>query len=409
MRNILVLSLIAAGSLCAADLETITQQLSRQREMTAQLQRRLDALEAKQADARKQALEAKIANAGNTSAAFSQNGFLPDIALILNMSAVARDVNNSAWADQSVPGFYAPGDAELPFNANRGLNLNYAEVAMHSAVDPYFDAFAIFHLHPDGFEIEEAYVTTRALPWNLRVKAGKFRSDFGRINAKHQHAWAFDTQPLVYKAMFGPDGIGDPGIQLQWIVPTQSYLMAGIEAMQGTNDRSFGYGESNALYIGYLKSSFDLGDTAVLAGISGAVGTNVTDHTTTVYGADLTTRTFLGAYSALTWQSEILQRRYGDGDDTATQSGLYTQLLYQINRSYTAGVRYDTIFENSDGNPADLDRYTVMAEYKPFPMSRLWLQYDYDRSKMIGGERKNVNEVIFSLNIAAGAHGAHAF
>jgi hypothetical protein len=48
-------------------------------------------------------------------------------------------------------------------------------------------------------------------------------------------------------------------------------------------------------------------------------------------------------------------------------------------------------------------------DYKPFPMSRLRLSYTYDRSKVISGERKDVNEVMLSLNIAAGAHGAHDY
>jgi hypothetical protein len=50
-----------------------------------------------------------------------------------------------------------------------------------------------------------------------------------------------------------------------------------------------------------------------------------------------------------------------------------------------------------------------MIEYKPFPMSRLRLSYTYDRTKVIDNERKNVNEVMLSLNIAAGAHGAHDY
>ena len=42
-------------------------------------------------------------------------------------------------------------------------------------------------------------------------------------------------------------------------------------------------------------------------------------------------------------------------------------------------------------------------------MSRLRLSYTYDKSKIIAGERKDVSEVMLSLNIAAGAHGAHDY
>ena len=171
-----------------------------------------------------------------TAQTFDQKSFLPDIALILDGSAVGRNIDNSTYETQYIPGFSsydANEETEFPFNKNRGFNFNYAELSLHSTVGPYFDADAIFHLHPDAFEIEEAYITSRALPYTLRAKVGKFRSEFGRINAIHQHAWKFTSQPLVYEALLGSEGINDAGGQLQWILPTDTYIMAGFEAMQG--------------------------------------------------------------------------------------------------------------------------------------------------------------------------------
>jgi hypothetical protein len=367
-----------------------------------------------------QTLQTENAKSVNTSASFSQNAYLPDIAFILNMSAVGRNVNNSDYATLNIPGFIDNGnteEAEQPFNKDRGLNFNYGELALSSTVDPYFDAFAILHLHPDGLEIEEAFVRTRALSYGLRVKAGKFKSDFGRINAKHQHSWHFDSQPIIYKALFGPDSISDAGVQLQWVAPTDTYLMAGVEAMQGSNEDSFGDTERNNLYVGYLKSSVDVGDDlSILGGVSLAHGKNVTTNATNVYGVDLTLRDQLGSYSALSWQSEYLERHYDQGAQTNKQAGLYSELIYQYNNNYSGGVRYDAITKNDTDLSAyngidtdNLDRYTAMLEYKPFPMSRLRLSYTYDRTKVIAGERKNINEVMLSLNIAAGAHGAHDY
>ena len=124
----------------------------------------------------------------------------------------------------------------------------------------------------------------------------------------------------------------------------------------------------------------------------------------------------LGSYSALIWQSEFLQRNMNIGTRTDVQAGFYSELVYQYNNNYTGGVRYDAITKNdtdlSDYNGIDtdrLDKYSAMIEYKPFPMSRLRLSYSYDRTKIIAGERKDINEVMLSLNIAAGAHGAHNY
>ncbi len=352
---------------------------------------------------------------GSSSATFDQKSFLPDIALILDGSAVGRNVDNSTYETYYTPGFssYDPNEEkEIPFNKNRGFNFNYAELALFSTVGPYFDATAIFHLHPDEFEIEEAYITSRSLPYGLRAKAGKFRSEFGRINSIHQHAWHFTQQPLVFESLLGSEGINDAGAQLQWVLPTDTYVMAGVEALQGNNDVSFGDIEKNNLYIGYLKSSIDLSDTTtLLAGASVLHGKNIDAKSTNIYGVDLTIKSVLDSYSSLMWQTELLYRDQSLQSANEKQAGYYTQLIYQYNQNWSVGARYDSIFKNLDTEPDDLDRYTAMLEYKPFEFSKFRLQYVYDQSKVFGidDQRQDISEILLGFTIEAGAHGAHAF
>jgi len=226
MKKRIELSLLVASSLFAdAQMDAIKEQLQQQQEATKKLESKLNTIEQ---------------NKKNYSASFSQNAYLPDMALILNMSALSRNVENSDYADAAMPGFIDSGDMHLPFNKERGFNLNYAEVVMHSEIESYFEAFALFHLHPDVFEIGEAYVKTTSMPYGLEMKAGKFKSNFGYINAKHHDTWDFDTQAIIYKSLFGPEGMSDPGIQVQWTVPGNTYAMCGLEAIQGSNERSFG-------------------------------------------------------------------------------------------------------------------------------------------------------------------------
>jgi len=414
MKKKILLSFFVASSLFAdAELDAIKEQLKQQKIITQRLEAKLSMLEKKQA---KQQVKIETKKSVNTSASFSQNAYLPDIALILNMSALSRNISNNDYPNVEIPGFINKGDIHLPFNKDKGFNLNYAEVAMHSVVDPYFEAFANFHLHPDEFEIGEAYIQTTSLPYSLRLRAGKFKSHFGRINSKHQHSWHFDSQPIIYKALFGPDGISDPGVQLQWMAPTDTYLMFGAEAMQGTNERSFGESDKNNLYIGYIKSSVDVGDNlSILGGVSIAHGKNKTHHKTDIYGVDLTLREQLGSYNALIWQSEFLQRNKDLGNKTDKQAGLYSELIYQYNNNYSFGVRYDDITKNDTDlsaygiDTSNLKRYTAMVEYKPFPMSRLRLSYSHDKTKVLDGKRKDIDKVMLSINIAAGAHGAHDY
>jgi len=409
IKKTIILSVVATVSLFArSELAELKAQLAEQIKTTQALQKRVEEIE-------KREEQTSEPVSTQTNETFDQKSFLPDIAFILDGSAVGRNIKNNVYETQYIPGFssYDPNEeTEIPFNKNRGFNFNYAELALHSTVGPYFDADAIFHLHPDEFEIEEAYITSRSMPYGLRAKVGKFRSEFGRINSIHQHAWKFTSKPLAYEALLGSEGINDAGLQLQWVLPTDTYMMVGLEAMQGNNDVSFGNAEKNNLYIGYLKSSVDLTDmTTLLGGLSVAHGKQDNGHTTDVYGLELTTKTALGSYSSLMWQSELLycDKKTDNGSDK--QAGFYTQFVYQYNQNWAAGIRYDSLFKNIDTQPDDLDRYTAMLEYKPFEFTKFRFQYTYDRSKAFGidDKRKNISEILLGFTIEAGAHGAHAF
>ena len=434
-KKLIILSLCASTMLSAqSELDELKSLLAQQMKTTQALQKRVVQLEKKQArqsritksqakkirEAKKQIAVAQTQQEEQptvqTAKTFDQKSFLPDIALILDGSMVSRNVDNSTYESYYIPGFSsydANEEAEIPFNKNRGFNLNYAELALHSTVGPWFDADAIFHLKADAFEIEEAYLTSRSMPYGLRAKVGKFRSNFGRINAKHQHSWHFTSQPLVFEGLLGTEGINDAGVQLQWVLPTEdTYVMAGFEALQGNNDISFGDTETNNLYIGYLKSSFDLSDdTTALAGASILHGKNNEGGNTDIYGVDFTLKTALEGYSTLMWQSELLYRNKETSTETLKQAGFYTQLIYQYDQNWAAGVRYDDLYKNLDAQPDDLDKYTAMLEYKPFEFTKFRLQYTYDRSKVFGinDERKNTSEILLGVTIEAGAHGAHAF
>ncbi len=346
----------------------------------------------------------KLKQALNKSNSFNQKSFIPDISLILSGSAVARDIDNDQYEGYGIDGFVESTD-EIPFNKNRGFNLNYAEFGMHSVVGPYFDADAIFHLSPNEFEIEEAYITSKKLPANLQLKAGSFKSGFGRINAIHQHAQHFSNQPLVYEAMLGVEGIKDAGVSLNWVAPTDTYIMAGAEALQGTNELSFGRSGSNNLYVGYLKTGFDLGDSnSILAGGSVAFG-KTENGDSKLYGGELTLKHTINSYSSLAWQSEYLYRNRED----IKQSGYYTQLIYDKDSNWEFGVRYDALNKNSVNQPNDLKKYSAIAQYKPFEFTKLRLQLNHDKSKSFEGIRKDENQLLLEFLVETGAHGAHAF
>ncbi len=84
----------------------------------------------------------------------------------------------------------------------RGFNARNVELAFDGAVDPYFEGFAniVFKLDNDNetqVEVEEAFMQTTSLPFNLQLKGGQFFAAFGRLNPTHPHTWDFADTPLA--------------------------------------------------------------------------------------------------------------------------------------------------------------------------------------------------------------------
>ncbi|RUR32104.1 TonB-dependent receptor, partial [Vreelandella andesensis] len=62
-----------------------------------------------------------------------------------------------------------------------GFNLGHSEVVVQGS-SHYLNGTAVVSLSEDDIELEEAYLSTRQLPADLTLKAGKFLSDVGYIN-----------------------------------------------------------------------------------------------------------------------------------------------------------------------------------------------------------------------------------
>ena len=400
---------------------------------------------------------------------FEQSKYIPDISLIMDASYVNRDIEDDEVGHLEVPGVvhgllgsHAHGEhAHATYNAENGFNLNYAELVLSSSVDPFFTMDGVFHFSPNGVAIEELYFTSTALGHGLRAKGGKFNSNFGYLNEQHHHSWSFNDMALVYESFLGMHGINETGLQLQWTAPTDTYLMLGAELLQGDNEKMFGnnsmhLSELNAansdiesedapsMFVAYAKTSFDIEDTTILAGLSYAQGSSRIDHTedeegphafsgdSKLYGADLVVKHYFDSYSSLTWQSEWLSRDM-DGkqynldettlavtsspDLTKTQSGYYTQLIYALDKTWKFGARYDNIYQNDvEANgidldkPKDLDKYSAMIEYNTSEFARFRLQYNQNNALYNeDGNQEKVKTIILQANISIGAHGAHSF
>src|SRR6266576_1787959 len=194
----------------------------------------------------------------------------------------------------------------------RGFNARNTELAFDGAVDPYFEGFAniVFKLDNDNeteVEVEEAFMQTTSLPFNLQLKAGQFFAAFGRLNPVHPHAWEFVDTPLVNGLFLGPDGLRGVGAQTSWTLPLPWYSQLIFASQNGSGSTGFSFrnpgddgmffdrvttdrearGLQDFVWIPRFENSFNLSDTqTVLAGVSGAFGSNETgaNSRTQIYG-----------------------------------------------------------------------------------------------------------------------------
>ncbi len=394
---------------------------------------------------------------------FDQAKFVPDIAFIMDVSAVARDMANEQYFSLETPGFRYPFSNAIGSygsNARRGLNFNYGELSLFSVVDPYFDVFAVIDLSPDGAGLEEAYFTTRKLPYGFKVKAGKFLASFGRINEQHEHYWDFANRPLIAEALFGADGLNEIGAQVTWVPSTPFFLTLGAQVLDGANEQSFGATgfrdpggsvsveaiQGPNLYTGFVRTSFDVDEASFLLGISDALGASRTDQgfssgtsgsavkaSTNIVGGDFTVKYLLDPIRYLSLQAEYMWRTMKGTEYDRTplnvitspaldknNSGLYAQLAYRLDQRWRMGARCDLLTQNDvtlggadQPLPSNLARYSLMVEYGPTEFSRLRLQLDRDLSRYDlaagGWTRQPYTQIILQANLTIGAHGAHSF
>ena len=467
MKKTLYLSLLASTMLLAAsdaELNVLKDQVAQQQITMNKLLEKIEKIEQKPTAIKQEKNTAERTPFKKKEKTFFQAAYMPDLSLIADMSYVSRDTRDDALPHLEVPGVAHglmgshghDGNTHAPYNAKRGFNMNYAELAMSKSVDPTLKLDGVFHFSEGAVEIEEMYFTTTALGNGLRIKGGKFNSNFGYLNEQHHHYWAFADMPLVYESFLGMHGINENGLQVQWTAPTQTYLMFGAEVLQGENEQMFGnatIGDAEdptagsetapSLFIGYAKASVDIDNTTILGGLSIASGSSRIDHSddeegphafagdSTLYGMDLVVKNYFDSYSSLTWQSELLYRdmkgtqyNFNSSGDVSSspalrkkQAGVYSQLVYAPNKTWKMGVRYDSIFKNdviANGNdqnkPTDLYSYSGMLEYSTSEFARFRLQYNHNSALYNeDGNKQNVNSLILQVNLAIGAHGAHSF
>jgi len=257
--------------------------------------------------------------------------------------------------------------------SDESSDFNFRTLGIHveSWLDPYTRFKAAIPVTEDEAKLGEGYITLYGITDNVNLTLGKFRQQFGVVNRWHKHALDQVDFPLALRQVFGPGGLNQSGVSIDWMMPPagRASQQLTFQVTDGSNDRLFGENSHNrpSLLLHY-KNYRDLSkDTYLEYGLSGLVGWNdewtidediTDDYTTTqdsrkmttVLGADLSVLwepTEKMRYRNIEWRSEayLLDKRLlapdGSGADNINAWGLYSYLQSKISRTVDIGIRAD--------------------------------------------------------------------
>jgi hypothetical protein len=310
---------------------------------------------------------------------------------------------------------------------SEGFSMQEIEVAFQSAIDPYLEG-ALFLTIPnlDGIEVEEGYLVTTSLPWNLQVKAGSFRSQMGRNNTQHLHLQNFTRRPFMTALLFGKDGLRGPGAQISVLLPLPWFATFFVEAFAiGPPDNpmmvtTFGGGgrpdPENLTYTAVLEQYWDLAESmSLLAGLNFATGKSFQCPDPMVacvaprsyfYGADLYFKwkppNVVKTYASLSWTTEYFARTIAGQQ---TEGALYTEPVLQFARRWFAGARLDITGLPDGPNVPRRYAYSGSLTFAPSEFSRFrgYIQ------EITGPGIPSSTVFFVQTEVSMGAHGAHPF
>ena len=373
------------------------------------------------------------------------NAFNPALSLILS-GLVARTSQDPAKA--RITGFQLPPGAELGAGT-RGFSLGETELGLAASIDPWWRGAASIALHADNsVSVEEAAVQSTALGHGLVLKAGRFFSGLGYLNAQHAHAWDFVDNPLVYQALLGTQ-LADDGVQMTWLAPTDRFIELGIEMGRGrgfpgadngrngagmttlTAHTGGDWGDSHTWRAGLsLLSAKANAQQLTGQGVNGDAASALFSGRTRVWVADAvwkwapngnasrTSFKLQGEFLRST-RSGSLEGALGMADGAApyrtVQSGWYVQGVYQFMAQWRVGLRSERL-DPGRASPAGASglfapsqyrpqKQSLMVDFNPSEFSRVRLQLAQDRS------RQGVSDaqIFLQYQMSLGAHGAHGY
>lgn len=254
-----------------------------------------------------------------------------DLSLILDgvyYNRISRGNENPAGFGGS-HGHFHDHDHGHSHGFDEGFNMGHSEIAMNARLGDVLDGTLIIGFNEDDFELEEAFLTTRALPAGLQLKGGKFLSDIGYINSRHPHDWDFVDRPLVNEYLFGDHGLREKGVQISWVPATEQYTRLGLEILQGETSGVANYEGGQSALGGTRRILSDSSGPRLVTGFLKFAPNLAASHAAQ-FGVS-------GGYARTYQETDSHSTRYEDWDGSAWFAGLDAVYKFDAGRSYGAG------------------------------------------------------------------------
>ena len=433
-----------------ADLEKIRTEIqllkqnyeTRIQALESRLQQAEGRADAAQTTAR-QAQEQVQQVAATPSVSAAANAFNPEVSLILTGTYAHLSQDPKQYR---LTGFIPGGDIGP---GQRSFSLSESELGIYANIDPYFRGGLTLAIAADNtLSAEEAFIQTLSLGHGFSLKAGRFFSGIGYLNERHAHTWDFVDNPLAYQAFLGTQ-LGQDGVQLKWLAPTDTFLELGAEIGRG------------AKFPGAERNRNGFGSDALFAHVGGDIGASHSwragvsylhskpqnrSYTDTDLFGNSVSNAFRGNSNLwlgdFVWkwapqgnasrtnfqlQGEYFQRcETGDlsyntaasginSGYASSQSGGYLQGVYQFLPHWRVGLRRDQLdsghvdygLNNVNLSRPDFtpSKNSLMLDYSPSEFSRIRLQFAQDKSRLGVTD----NQIFLQYIMSLGAHGAHQF
>jgi hypothetical protein len=314
----------------------------------------------------------------------------------------------------------APGDLQT------GIFVQEVELRASAIVDPFFRADVALAGSSDHVAFEEAYLTTLDLP-RLTLRAGQMHSAVGRHNLLHTHAFPFVTAPLPWRALMGEEGLTDPGVSADLLLPLPFYAEINAQVFQGdwaplvgsipdnpatAVDESVPDRRRNSdfAYVGHLKTLFDMSDATTLElGTSYVGGRNGFAGWSNLAAGDMTVKwrpVEAERYMGFDWTTEYVWDERGHAPTDHTRGGGYTAVRFQFAQQWWLQAR-GSVLGLPQGDSPRIWRGEGLAAFVPSEFSALRLQYGIE--KAANDPSPLVHEVFAQAVFSVGPHPAHAY